>query len=344
MNNKCYKDYNHTNRVQEQDQPLVDDDDWIADRMENPQKYNERHVPVKLDDLSVQYDPQDNTIAANYVSLLFLSPVLSAAAAGIYVSSSDGINNTSCWTGGVQTPCATLDLAIQGASARSTAVPRGGGGGGNESGISIYLLAGTYTATVLEQQLIIFVAYSDYNLLISSDTDYQTNDLFVSPCNVFNLDFTPFLGNYSLCIAPHMSPLGAISFWYVVGLYPLLLLLLLYVWITWYDKGYKCVVLVTRPFHCCMARFWSMTGIEPSFTHSIASIYILCFTQLAVTSFKILRFRFQYSDNEILFFFFYDAKKIYFGAIHVLASVFAILVLFIFILLPTLYVLFYPFK
>uniref|UniRef100_A0A1X7U8G9 Uncharacterized protein n=1 Tax=Amphimedon queenslandica TaxID=400682 RepID=A0A1X7U8G9_AMPQE len=86
------------------------------------------------------------------IFLLFLSPVLSAAA-DIYVSSSDGINNTSCWTGGVQTPCATLDLAIQGAFARSTAVPRGGGGGGNESGIVIYLLPGTYTATVLEQQL-----------------------------------------------------------------------------------------------------------------------------------------------------------------------------------------------
>lgn len=31
----------------------------------------------------------------------------------IYVNSSNGINNTSCWTGGAQTPCATIDLAIQ---------------------------------------------------------------------------------------------------------------------------------------------------------------------------------------------------------------------------------------
>uniref|UniRef100_A0A1X7U3M1 Uncharacterized protein n=1 Tax=Amphimedon queenslandica TaxID=400682 RepID=A0A1X7U3M1_AMPQE len=147
-----------------------------------------------------------------------------------------------------------------------------------------------------------------------------------------------------------MSPLGAISFWYVVGFYPLFLLLLLYVWITLYDKGYKCVVLVTRPFHRCMARFWSMTGIEPSFTHSIASIYILCFTQIAATSFKILRFQFQYSDNQsfgnksLLLFFFYDAKQPYFGASHVLASVFAILFLLFLIVLPTLYMLLYSFK
>ncbi|XP_019855749.1 PREDICTED: uncharacterized protein LOC109584431 isoform X2 [Amphimedon queenslandica] len=172
-------------------------------------------------------------------------------------------------------------------------------------------------------------------------------DLWVSPSNVFNLDFTPFLGNYSLCITPHMSPLGAIPFWYVVGFYPLLLLLLLYVWITLYDKGYKCVVFITRPFHRCMARFWSMTGIEPSFTHSIASIYILCFTLLAANSFKILRFRFQYSEfsDKYFLYFFYDAKQPYFGGIyHILASIFAIIILLFLILLPTLYLLLYRFK
>uniref|UniRef100_A0A1X7U7K0 Uncharacterized protein n=1 Tax=Amphimedon queenslandica TaxID=400682 RepID=A0A1X7U7K0_AMPQE len=186
----------------------------------------------------------------------------------------------------------------------------------------------------------VFVIFSDFVLQTMNDYIYLY-DLFASPCSVFNLDFTPFLGNYSLCIAPHMSPLGAISFWYVVGFYPLLLLLLLYVWITLYDKGYKCVVLVTRPFHRCMARFWSMTGIEPFFTHSIASIYILCFTPLAITSFQILRFRLN--DNG--FSFFYDAKQPYFGGIyHIMAGIFAILVLLFVILLPTLYMLLYSFK
>ena len=206
---------------------------------------------------------------------------------------------------------------------------------------NIQLTNGSINGLVFYSQ-IVFVVYSDYVLLTSSDTNYQINDLFASPCNVFNLDFTPFLGNYSLCIAPHMSPLGAISFWYVVGFYPLILLLLLYVWITWYDKGYKCVVLVTRPFHRCMARFWSMTGIEPSFTHSIASIYILCFTQLVTTSFKILRFQYFFNSEPLLFF--YDANQPYFRTIHILASVFAILVLLFLILLPTLYILFYRFK
>ena len=161
------------------------------------------------------------------------------------------------------------------------------------------------------------------------------------PCNIFNLDFTPFVYNYPLCISPNTTPLGVLSFWYVIGFYPLLLLLLLYVWITLYDKGYKCVVFITRPFHRCMARFWSMTGIEPSFTHSIASIYILCFTQLAATSFKILSFTLQNSNDTK---FSYDMKQGYFQGVHAVAGSFAILVLLIMIVLPTLYILFYRFK
>ena len=206
---------------------------------------------------------------------------------------------------------------------------------------NIQLTNGSINGLVFYSQVMFFI-FSDLTLLTSNN---QSLILYAIPSNIFSLDFTPFLGNYSLCIVPNMSPLGAISFWYVIGFYPLLLLLLLYVWITLYDKGYKCVVFITRPFHRCMARFWSMTGIEPSFTHSIASIYILCFTQLAGTSFKLLRFNYNYYTNNVdTCFFFYDSCIQYFHGIHAVAGSFAISVLLIMILLPTLYILLYPFK
>ena len=202
---------------------------------------------------------------------------------------------------------------------------------------NIQLTNGSINGLVFYSQ-VMFFTYSDYTLLRSNN---QLFNFFAIPCNIFSLDFTPFLGNYSLWLAPNMSPLGAISFWYVIGFYSLLLLLLLYVWITLYDKGYKCVVFITRPFHRCMARFWSMTGIEPSFTHSIASIYILCFTQLAGTSFKLLHFNINFCRMPV---FFYDSYIQYFHGIHAVAGSFAISVLLIMILLPTLYILLYPFK
>ena len=205
---------------------------------------------------------------------------------------------------------------------------------------NIQLTNGSINGVVFYSQ-IIAISYSVSYYYYYRHYYNPTIPLLEIPCNIFNLDFTPFIYNYYLCISPNTPPLGVISFWYVIGFYPLLLLLLLYVWITLYDKGYKCVVFITRPFHRCMARFWSMTGIEPSFTHSIASIYILCFTQLAATSLKILSFNF---DNESSLKFSYDMNQDYFKGLHGAAGFFAILVLLFLIVLPTLYILLYSFK
>ena len=206
--------------------------------------------------------------------------------------------------------------------------------------LNIQITDGLLHSVVFYSQ-ILSLFYFDYPI---GRYQYMLEETFfvipLLPCSIFNLNFMPFLFDYPLCIIPQMSPLLVIFFWYVIEFYPLLLLLLLYVWITLYDKGYKCVVFITRPFHRCMARFWSMTGIEPSFTHSIASIYILCFTKLASISFKILRLNFE-NGNAL---FFYDAKQKYFKNFHIAAGLFAILVLLLVILLPTLYIQFYPFK
>ena len=210
---------------------------------------------------------------------------------------------------------------------------------------NIQLTNGSINGVVFYSQsiAIIYPVYLNYYYYYYFADVYLSTDQVPPtqiPCNIFNLDFTPFVYNYPLCISNNTTPLGVISFWYVIGFYPLLLLLLLYVWITLYDKGFKCVVFITRPFYRCMARFWSMTGIEPSFTHSIPSIYILCFTQLAATSFKILTYNPNSNDTK----FSYDMKQGYFQGVHAVAGSFAILVLLIMIVLPTLYILFYRFQ
>ena len=78
MMSNCYhywKQHNHSvpaNRNQEEDiQPLINDDDWVADRMENPQDYDEQHVTVSLvDSLPIDTEQPITTIpsAATYGS------------------------------------------------------------------------------------------------------------------------------------------------------------------------------------------------------------------------------------------------------------------------------------
>ena len=106
--------------------------------------------------------------------------------------------------------------------------------------------------------------------------------------SLWNLNFVnPFM-SFKFCISNHVSGLEVILFWYIVAFYPLVLLLLLYIWIIMYERGWRMVVCITRPVHRLLARFWLKFDIHPSLIDSIAGIYILCFTQLAATSFKIL--------------------------------------------------------
>ena len=165
---------------------------------------------------------------------------------------------------------------------------------------------------------------------------------FVIPGNLFNLNFVMFFVK-PLCITSNMTLLQAILFWYIIPTYPLVLLLLIYTWIIMYDKGFRCVVTITRPLHRLLARFWRMTKIEPSLIHSIASIYLLCFTQFAATSFQLLYPTTRYYKNESGIAF-YDGTLKYFGWPHGFAGIFAIIVLVFIIFLPMLYIQLYPFK
>ena len=146
-------------------------------------------------------------------------------------------------------------------------------------------------------------------------------------------------GYYSICISRSTTPLGAISFWYLIALYPLFLLMVIYVCIVLYEKGYRCVVFFIRPVHRVLARFWRMFKIQPSLTHTVASVYTLCFTLLTTVSIKIL-FPIQHKGKN---YFFYDGMQKYFEGVHGLACTFALIVLLIQIIV-TIYLSLYPFQ
>ena len=171
-------------------------------------------------------------------------------------------------------------------------------------------------------------------------------NLFFYPLSIWNLDFINFLGEnylskgyYSICISHSTAPLGAISFWYLIALYPLFLLMVFYVCIVLYEKRYRCVVFFIRPVHRVLARFWQMFKIQPSLTHTVASVYTLCFTMLTTVSIKIL-FPIQHNGKN---YFFYDGIQKYFEGWHGLAWTFALIILLIQIIV-TIYLSLYPFQ
>ena len=175
---------------------------------------------------------------------------------------------------------------------------------------------------------------------------YWGLSFLIFPHNIWNLNFLNVIP-FPVCTTPTMGSLGAITFWYVIAAYPLLLLLFLYGWITMYNKGFKCIVTITRPLHHILARFWHVTNIEPSLTHSISSIYVLCFTQFAATSLKLLHFTKWYSlnnEDETGIAFYYDGTLDYFGYPHAFLGILAIIILIVVVFIPTVYLLLHPFK
>ena len=222
--------------------------------------------------------------------------------------------------------------------------------------LNVNLNQGSLNAYVLFCQLITInfpsVGYPAWFVTLQGDSNVIF-DYTLLPFRIFNLGFILNLDGYMhndyntklfICLSKSSTALTAISFWYVIAAYPLLLLALLYSCVIMYDKGWRCVVCIVRPVHRLLARFWRSVNIQPSLTHTIASVYTLCFTQLAATSLKILhptQYHDEQGNNHTRFF--YDGSQSYFRGWHGFAGSVAILVL-LGLIVTTLYLLVYPFK
>ena len=194
------------------------------------------------------------------------------------------------------------------------------------------------------------VGYPSWLLLFNH---YATESVVFNllPFNIWNIGFiyypSIFFSDYydprykplPISISQSTTPLSYLLFWYVISFYPLVLALLTYCVIVMYDKGYRCVVCVVRPIHRLLARFWRLFGIQPSLSHTVASLYTLCFTQLAATSLKILHPA-KYNSKAV---FFYDGSQSYFSGVHGFACTVAILVL-VGLFITVAYLLLHPFK
>ena len=175
------------------------------------------------------------------------------------------------------------------------------------------------------------------------------NRLATTLYSVWNLNFLipipPSL--FPICISNHMEPLGVIAFWYIVPIYPLILIFTITGWTLLYTRGIKVVVFITRPVHQRLARFWRILDIELSLVDSIAGIYVLCFTQLVTNSFKFLHYATWQSlqdEKRSGKAFFFNGNIEYFGWPHAMYGAFAIIILLLFVLMPTIFLLLFPFK
>ena len=158
---------------------------------------------------------------------------------------------------------------------------------------------------------------------------------------IWSLDF------FRVVIPPICLPLNTlhiIALDYLVAVYPLFLLVCVYVLLTAHDRGCRLVVRLWRPFLWCTTRLRQHWNIRHSIIDAFATFLLLSYIKLLNTSCNLLMYTGTYNDRGLLvgYFLFYDETIKFMGSQHIPFAILAILVLLVGILFPLLLLLLYP--
>ena len=149
--------------------------------------------------------------------------------------------------------------------------------------------------------------------------------------SIWNINFLNLIGD-PFCIPGIRTAVGVILLRYVTAACPLLFIIVSYTWIQCYNNGYRLVVYTTRPVHRLLARFWQRFKIKPSLIDTYAGLLLLAYMRFLAVSVK------------LLIFITFDGV---FGSSQVAAVplvIIPILCLLVFVILPMVVLLLYPFK
>ena len=164
---------------------------------------------------------------------------------------------------------------------------------------------------------------------------YMYTSIFLSVYSIWNLNFLSLYPNF-LCIPNLRSALDVILHQYIVAACPLLFIILSYTWIQCYNNGYRLVVYTTRPVHRLLARFWQKFKIKPSLIDTYAGLLLLVYMRFLAVSVKLLQF--ITIDRQLS-----SSPLVSLASTIILATV-GTLCLLVFVVLPMMVVLLYPFK
>ena len=184
-------------------------------------------------------------------------------------------------------------------------------------------------------------------ILKSHYPKYLTATKYVgSLYGIWNLDF---FRSFDLGICLGTDTLQTLSLDIAVGIYPLLLMVLSYVLIDLYDRNFRILVIMWKPFLTFFSLFRRNWEIRTSVIDAFATFFLLSNVKFLSASFDLLvpvRV-FQLSSSKGFHHglrLFYDATIPYFGATHLPYAILAIVTLLVFVLTPVMLLLFYPFR
>ena len=158
----------------------------------------------------------------------------------------------------------------------------------------------------------------------------------------WNLDFFRTLMP-PLCV--RLSTLEALSLDYVVAVFPLIMIQLMYFLVYLYYKNNIVVVILSRPIRALFAKFQKEVNLKSTLAEAYVAFFVLTYMKFLGTSFDLLMPTYVHSMyGNTYMATYYDANIKYFSRSHLPVALPALAILIVFVLLPTLLILLYPFR
>ena len=185
----------------------------------------------------------------------------------------------------------------------------------------------------------IAIAYSK----ISQNKAEMPLKIVAAMFGIWNLDF--FRGLYpDICL--DVSTLTVLALDYAVAIYPLLLTAVSYILIELHARNFRLVVILWRPFRSLFLLVRKSSGWDSKTTviDAFATFFLLSFTKIGWVSSDLLIATEVHFMNATMIVPYYDATLDYLGRKHLPYAIIASFFCLVFVFLPVLVLILYPFK
>ena len=168
--------------------------------------------------------------------------------------------------------------------------------------------------------------------------------LFATLFGVWNLDF--FRSVYPpMCLSPNMTNLQVAFLDYSIGLYPLFMVVLIYLTVRLHDHGCGAVLWTCAPLHRCCAPLLRRLDIRSSLIDAFSTFLVLAYVKIGYTSVFILEPTRVYTpDGAYKVYVFADASIEYMGNEHLWYALPALIITLVFNILPLLFLFLFPLR
>ena len=147
-------------------------------------------------------------------------------------------------------------------------------------------------------------------------------------------------------ICLNVTTIQALALEYVVALYPFLLIVVSYLIFELHERKYVCLVAFWKPLRKLVANFRHSWNVRTSIIDSFATFFFLSYVKIISVSTDLLipTTIYQLGSNKSTYGLYYSPSVAYFGHDHLPYAILAIIILTVFVCVPTAVFFLYPFQ